>query len=123
MASIKEFISYCDNCGKETTFSEIRLNHILHAILSIFLLGTWVIVWLCLIIFKDKKTKCMTCGAPSLKKHKLNNIHKLNKIAKTTNSLFLNILKIALLGLVIVIFLELTGIGQNCEIKYLCKPP
>jgi hypothetical protein len=117
MASIKEFISYCDNCGKETIFVENRRNHILHAILSIFTAGFWLIIWLCLIIFKDKKTQCKTCGAPSLKKHKLNNI------AKTTNSLFLNILKIALLGLVLVIFLELTGIGQNCEIKYLCKPP
>ena len=42
---------------------------------------------------------------------------------KATNSLARKMIKIFFLGLVLVIFLELTGIGQNCEIKYLCKPP
>ena len=107
MASIKEFIFYCDNCGKETTFSEIRLNHILHAILSIFLLGTWVIVWLCLIIFKDKKTQCKVCGTPPVKGQKLDNI------AKKTSSITMNMIVIAILGIGIVIILELTGIGEN----------
>jgi hypothetical protein len=118
MSSIKEFISYCSNCGKNTTFIENRLNHLLHAILSIFLLGTWLIVWLCLIIFKDKKTQCKTCGAPPLKDHK----HKLGNIAEKTNSLAKNMFIVAILGAGLVIFLELTGIGQNCEIKYLCRP-
>jgi len=116
LSSIKEFISHCSNCGKNTTFIENRINHILHAILSIFLLGTWLIVWLCLIIFKDKKTQCKVCGTPPVKGQKLDNI------AKKTSSITTNMIVIAILGIGIVIILELTGIGENCEIKYLCRP-
>lgn len=76
MSSIKEFISHDSNCGKNTTFIENRINHILHAILSIFLLETWLIVWLYLIIFKDKKTQCKVCGTPPVKDQKLDNIAK-----------------------------------------------
>ena len=48
---------------------------------------------------------------------------KLYDIAKKIHYIWKYMLVIAVLGVGLVIVLEMTGIGQNCEIKYLCKPP
>ena len=34
-----------------------RINHVLHLFLTIFTLGTWSIVWICLAIFGDEKRR------------------------------------------------------------------
>ena len=90
MAGIREFLSNCSNCGKETTFIENKINHILHAILTIFLFGTWLLVWLFLIFFSNRRTQCKVCGrSPKTGK-------KLEAIAKETNSVAKTLLKVAL---------------------------
>jgi len=53
----------------------------------------------------------------------MKNNQKFDNIAKKIYSLWKIMLLISILGIGLVIILELTGIGQNCEIKYLCKPP
>ena len=116
MAGIREFLSNCSNCGKETTFIENKINHILHAILTIFLLGTWIVVWFFLIFFSNRRTQCKVCGrSPKTGK-------KLDKLVKETRSTAKNLVIIALVGAAIVMFIQITGIFDNCEIKYLCRP-
>jgi len=116
MSGIKEFISHCTSCDKETIFIENKINHILHAILTIFLFGTWLLVWLFLIFFKNRKTQCKVCGkSPKTGK-------KLDAIAKETNSVAVSLFKIALVGGAIVMFIQITGIFDSCDIKYLCRP-
>ena len=53
----------------------------------------------------------------------MKNNQKFNNVAKKIHYIWKYMLVIAVLGVVLVIVLEMTGIGQNCEIKYLCKPP
>jgi len=53
----------------------------------------------------------------------MKNNQKFSDITKKIHNIWKYMLVIAVLGLGVVIFLEMTGIGQNCDIKYLCKPP
>ena len=120
MSGIREFINNCSSCQKDTTFIENKINHILHAILTIFLFGTWLLIWLFLIFFKNRKTQCKVCGkSPKTGK-------KIEAIAKETNSVAVSLVKITLVGVAIVIFMQITGIygwiESSCDIKYLCRP-
>ena len=122
MSGIKEFIKHCTSCDKETTFIENKINHLLHAILTIFLFGTWLIVWICIIFFKNRKTQCKVCGH-SPKGEKLDAFNKnIEEAEKKTSKLALTVLKVALVGGAIVMFIEVTGILDSCDIYGLCTP-
>jgi len=49
-------------------------NHWLHLFLTFLSLGTWAIVWLLLILLKDKNWRCFECGGIAMKT--LSSIHK-----------------------------------------------
>lgn len=59
---------YCTYCDKETKFEteKVKINHLLHFILSIFTFGLWILVWLILVLLvligADEKWTCSTCG-------------------------------------------------------------
>ena len=52
----------CAKCSKKTLHIEQRINHILQLLLSIVTAGLWLIVWILLAFFHDKKTQCTICG-------------------------------------------------------------
>lgn len=52
----------CSKCQKKTLHIEQKLNHILHLLLSVVTAGVWLIVWILLALFHDKKTQCTVCG-------------------------------------------------------------
>lgn len=51
----------CRTCGKPTLHLIERPNHILHLLLSVLLLGLWLIVWF-LVTLGEKKAACTVCG-------------------------------------------------------------
>ena len=55
---------FCHSCQKATQFfNPKRVNHVLHAVLSILTLGTWLVVWLVLfLIALDSSPECIDCG-------------------------------------------------------------
>ena len=63
MANMKA--AYCRNCDRQTLhFRDSNPpNHLLHILLTLFLCGTWVFIWILLIIFQRKsKWRCSECG-------------------------------------------------------------
>lgn len=54
---------YCPTCETETKCTSQGANHLLHAFLSIFTIGFWVLVWVGLTSAANKKWNCDECGA------------------------------------------------------------
>ena len=52
----------CVKCQKKTLHIEQKLSHILHLLLAIVTAGVWLIIWILLAFFHDKKTQCTVCG-------------------------------------------------------------
>jgi hypothetical protein len=61
MANSEE-IYFCFYCKKKTLHLQIKINHILHLLLTILTIGFWVIIWFCLVFLKDKEPTCKECG-------------------------------------------------------------
>ena len=50
-------------CEQQRLFTKPKINHLLHAILTVITLGVWAVVWVTLaIINSGKKQRCATCG-------------------------------------------------------------
>lgn len=54
---------WCGNCHARTKHARPGVNHILHLLVSVFLLGCWLPVWLMLGLFGGGSWRCSTCGA------------------------------------------------------------
>ena len=55
-------MTHCYKCQKKTLHIEQKINNILHLLLSVITAGVWIIVWVLLAIFHNKKTQCTVCG-------------------------------------------------------------
>ena len=53
---------YCPNCKKHVMTQKNTPNHILHLFISIITFGTWVIIWLLLVLGHIGKKRCTECG-------------------------------------------------------------
>lgn len=56
---------HCRHCGTMTLheLDPSHVNHVLHLLVSVFLLGLWLPVWFLLSVFApDRKVRCLTCG-------------------------------------------------------------
>lgn len=60
--AFEETGGHCKPCGKRIILKRKGTNHILHAILSIFTLGFWVIIWIGSTI-KFGGWYCSACGS------------------------------------------------------------
>jgi hypothetical protein len=58
-----EFGGYCPHCDKRRLFRYKSVNHVLHAILTIFLCGLWAPVWVAIAIAGNGSPLCTTCGS------------------------------------------------------------
>ena len=72
--SVIQSTGWCPNCYKTVTMQQKTTNHWLHLFLTFLSLGTWAIVWLLLILLKDKNWRCFECGGIAMKT--LSSIHK-----------------------------------------------
>lgn len=54
---------FCDYCKRPVLGRRDGVNHVLHAIISIFSCGLWLIVWL-IFVLADSRNEyaCPTCG-------------------------------------------------------------
>jgi hypothetical protein len=61
----------CDNCEKMTLYISNPPNNLVHGLVSIFLAGMWIPIWLILLMVQ-KDPQCSSCGrsadAPTSKK-------------------------------------------------------
>jgi hypothetical protein len=71
--STENFIDYqetngfCDECKSNVTLKRKKPAHLLHLILSIITLGSWLIIWFFLILRKNNKEwMCSQCGGKSV---------------------------------------------------------
>ena len=53
---------YCNHCKKDVRYHYDPVNHGKHLLLSIFTLGLWLPMWLC-VTFRPTKL-CNECGGP-----------------------------------------------------------
>jgi rRNA maturation endonuclease Nob1 len=59
-----EETGYCDRCGKQVLGRREGVNHILHALISIFSCGAWVVVWAILTLTtQGAPALCPACGS------------------------------------------------------------
>lgn len=55
---------FCKRCEKQTLHeSQSTINHVLHGLLTVMLLGLWGIVWLYLVLADDPPSRCTVCGS------------------------------------------------------------
>jgi hypothetical protein len=59
-------LATCPGCGQERMFKQHRPNHLMHALLTVFLGGIWLPVWL-LAAFHPGAYRCTACGAKYVK--------------------------------------------------------
>lgn len=52
---------YCQRCQRQTAATRKTPNHILHLLISLFMCGVWLPVWL-LIATTSGHYRCNTCG-------------------------------------------------------------
>ncbi len=57
---VKQF--QCPTCGGPRPFNRQTCNHILHLLITLFLLGMWLPVWI-LMAFSPGPWTCSTCGS------------------------------------------------------------
>ena len=68
---------FCYNCNKRTKAVKPAINHILHLLLSVFMLGIWLIVWAILgIRQRIAIPTCDECGKPFLHDGRAENFTK-----------------------------------------------
>lgn len=57
---------YCRHCRRTVMAQRDGVNHILHLLLSLFLCGLWIPVWIFIIIFAANAAWfCPVCGGPT----------------------------------------------------------
>ncbi len=52
---------FCPQCNTRRLFTCNEPNHVLHALLSLFLCGTWLVVWF-LVAVQSRPYYCTVCG-------------------------------------------------------------
>lgn len=55
---------WCPTCQTQVMAIQDQPNHILHAILTIFLCGFWLPVWLMIMMMGSGSPTCTRCGSP-----------------------------------------------------------
>ncbi len=63
---IEKTYGFCRHCNKRTEIYRKSCNHVVHAILSLFTLGIWLIVWIGSAI-RFGGWKCTACGSSKVK--------------------------------------------------------
>ena len=60
---IKQQYQFCSNCNQIMPANSYKVNHILHALLSVLTIGFWIIIWalICLGTL-DTNFYCVKCG-------------------------------------------------------------
>lgn len=53
---------YCDDCDRHVRAEREAFNHLPHALITLFLLGLWLPVWLALALLHDPPYLCPRCG-------------------------------------------------------------
>jgi len=58
--------AYCDDCRRWVLARAETPNHVLHAILTLFMCGLWGIVWIIICVGWNKPLRCTRCGSTEL---------------------------------------------------------
>jgi hypothetical protein len=53
---------FCRHCGSQVMVTREGVNHILHLLLTVFLCGLWLFVWIPLAIGGGGPWRCTRCG-------------------------------------------------------------
>jgi len=54
---------YCAHCQKNVMATGTTPNHVLHAILTLFMCGLWLPIWILVAIGKIGGYRCTVCGS------------------------------------------------------------
>ena len=54
---------HCRHCGKNVLAVGTTPNHVLHAILTLFMCGLWLPVWILISLGKIGGYRCSQCGS------------------------------------------------------------
>jgi hypothetical protein len=61
--ALKQTQHFCDTCQQPRLFTKPGVNHLVHALVTLFLLGFWLPIWLMAGIRNGSKPyRCTTCG-------------------------------------------------------------
>lgn len=68
--AIEQSGGFCENCQKQVVTWKKAPSHVVHALLTLFTAGAWLIVWLVIAARSaDARTwHCSQCGNPVVKK-------------------------------------------------------
>lgn len=61
--SMQQTQGFCAQCQKVSLFGRSGVNHLTHAIVSLFLCGFWIPIWIICSIFWRQKYRCQSCGS------------------------------------------------------------
>jgi hypothetical protein len=65
MAKLLQIQSHCRYCNQPRLFQKPGTSHLLHAIVTLFLCGLWIPVWIIAVIMNGSKPyRCSQCGGP-----------------------------------------------------------
>ena len=63
MASMKQIQGFCPTCNQRRMYAKPGINHVVHALVSVFTCGLWLLVWIIVIIANSSKSyRCQSCG-------------------------------------------------------------
>lgn len=63
---IEQTSIHCAQCGRLSLHARSCPNHVVHALVSLFLCGLWVPVWV--LASRRDAWRCQTCGTPFISK-------------------------------------------------------
>lgn len=53
---------YCHHCQRNVLVRRQTPNHLIHALVSLFLCGAWIPIWLLITLFSREPFRCTACG-------------------------------------------------------------
>jgi hypothetical protein len=59
--------AYCGRCGRYVLARSQGPNHLLHALITIFLCGFWLPVWAVIALTGGSPLRCTRCGTTDLR--------------------------------------------------------
>lgn len=62
----EEESAYCKECRQNVLCRRQVPNHLVHALVTLFLCGTWLPVWFLVAVFGKGKWRCAYCGSTDL---------------------------------------------------------
>ena len=63
----EESSAYCPECRRNVMIRRQTPNHLIHALVTLFLRGLWLPVWLVIALLGNSTWRCTRCGSTDLR--------------------------------------------------------